>query len=142
MPRYLVVAHRTLAGPRLLEVLEQLASHGPTSFHIVAPAEPPGNHTWTETEARHAAQTRLDHALERFAAVPAEFTTEVGDQNPLLAVEDVLLRDTDFDAIVVSTLPPGPSRWLKLDLPHRLEERTGLRVIHVVGSTEPASSIS
>jgi len=39
-----------------------------------------------------------------------------------------------------STLPPGPSRWLKRDLPHRLEERTGLRVIHVVGSAEPVSA--
>ena len=140
MHRYLVVAHRTLSGPQLAERLTELASHGPTAFHLVVPAEPPGDHAWTEAEARRTAQARLDRALERFATVGAEFTSEVGDPNPLLAVDDVLLRDPDFDAIVVSTLPPGPSRWLKRDLPHRLEERTGLRVIHVVGSAEPVSA--
>jgi hypothetical protein len=140
MHRYLVVAHHTLTGPQLAERLGQLAAHGPTAFHIVVPAEPPGDHTWTETEARRTAQARLDRALARFGTIDARFTSEVGDPNPLLAVDDVLLRDPDFDAIVVSTLPPGPSRWLKRDLPHRLEERTGLRVIHVVGSAEPVSA--
>jgi hypothetical protein len=135
--RYLVVAHRTLSGPHLVERLAQLAEHGPTAFHIVVPAEPPGSHAWTEAEARRTAQARLDHALTRFAAIDAAFTSEVGDPNPVLAVDDVLLRDSGFDAIVVSTLPSGPSRWLKRDLPHRLGERTGLRVIHVVGSAEP-----
>ena len=140
MHRYLVVAHRTLAGPSLLELLTQLAAHGPTEFHIVVPAEPPANHAWTEAEARGAAQARLDRAMERLSTVQATFTTEIGDPNPLLAVEDVLLRDADFEAIVVSTLPPGLSRWLKRDLTHQLEERTGMRVIHVVGTAEPLSS--
>jgi len=64
----------------------------------------------------------------------------VGGADPALAVEDVLLRGETFDAIVLSTLPPGPSRWLRLDLPHRLEGRTGLRVIHVIGHPEPAAA--
>ena len=140
MHRYLVVGHHTLSGPRLLEELQQLASHGPCAFHLVVPAEPPASHTWTESEARSAATARLDRAIERFAALDAEITSEIGDSNPILAVQDVLLRDPAFDAIVVSTLPPGPSRWLKLDLPHRLSEMTGLRVIHVVGSDEPVGS--
>ena len=140
MHRYLVVAHHTLSGAHLAALLEELAAHGPTAFHLVVPAEPPGNHAWTDADAHRTAQARLDQALARFASIDAAFTSEVGDPNPLLAVDDVLLRDADFDAIVVSTLPPGPSRWLKRDLPHRLEERTGLRVIHVVGSAEPVSS--
>jgi hypothetical protein len=140
MHRYLVVAHRTLAGARLQDRLAELAAHGPTTFHVVVPAEPPTGHAWTETEARHAAQARLDQAMPRLSTIAAEFTTEVGDADPLLAVDDVLLRDPAFDAIIVSTLPPGPSRWLKRDMPHRIEERTGLRVIHVIGSVEPVPS--
>jgi hypothetical protein len=140
MHRYLVVAHRTLAGHRLQERLAELAAHGPAAFHVVVPAEPPSTHAWTESEARHAAQVRLDQAMPRLSTIPAELTTEIGDADPLLAVDDVLLRDPDFEAIVVSTLPPGPSRWLKRDLPHRIEERTGLPVIHVVGSAEPVPS--
>ena len=140
MHRYLVVAHRTLGGPQLRAALERLVAHGPSAFHIVMPAEPPHDHAWTEAEARHQAQLRLDRGLERLASLDAEITSEVGDANPMQAVEDALLGGASYEAIVVSTLPAGPSRWLKLDLPHRIEERTGVRVIHVVGSPEPVST--
>jgi hypothetical protein len=83
------------------------------------------------------AQRRLDHGLERLASLDAEITSEVGDANPMLAVEDALAGGTPYEAIIVSTLPKGPSRWLKIDLPHKVEQRTGIRVIHVVGSPEP-----
>jgi hypothetical protein len=139
MHRYLVVAHRTLGGSRLLDQLEQLCAHGPAEVHLVVPAEHPHSGAWTDTDARRAAEARLERALARFAVLDAVVTGEVGDADPLLAVEDVLLRDPAFDEIVVSTLPPGPSRWLKRDLPHRIEEETGLRVIHVVGTAEPVS---
>ena len=36
--------------------------------------------------------------------------------------------DMIFDEIVVSTLPAGVSRWLRLDLPRRLRRRCGLPV--------------
>ena len=140
MHRYLVVANRTLAGNHLFEQLTELTRHGPCSFHVVVPAEPPRSHAWTETEARAVAEARLEQALARFAALDADVDGEVGDADPALAVEDVLLRGEAFDAIVLSTLPPGPSRWLRLDLPHRLEGRTGLRVIHVIGHAEPVSA--
>ena len=140
MHRYLVVANQTLAGTRLLEQLRELATRGPCAFHLVVPVEPPSNHAWTENEVRRTAQARLNQALERFAALDGQITSEIGDASPQLAVDDVLLRDPNFDAIVLSTLPPGPSKWLKLDLPRRLAERTGLRVIHVIGSREPLAT--
>jgi hypothetical protein len=140
MHRYLVVANRTLAGAHLFEKLGELTRHDRSSFHVVVPAEPPRNHAWTESEARSIAAARLEQALARFAALDADVDGEVGDADPALAVEDVLLRGETFDAIVLSTLPPGPSRWLRLDLPHRLEGRTGVRVIHVVGHPEPVTA--
>jgi hypothetical protein len=140
MHRYLVVANRTLAGAHLFEKLGELTRHDRSSFHVVVPAEPPRNHAWTESEARSIAAARLEQALARFAALDADVDGEVGDADPALAVEDVLLHGETFDAIVLSTLPPGPSRWLRLDLPHRLEGRTGLRVIHVVGHPEPVTA--
>jgi hypothetical protein len=69
-----------------------------------------------------------------------EVTGEVGDEHPHEAVQDILLRGETFDAIVLSTLPPGVSRWLKRDLVRRLEVSTGLRVIHVIGQPAPAPS--
>jgi hypothetical protein len=141
MHRYLVVANRTLAGTHLLETLGELTIHGPCAFHVVVPAEHSHEHAWTEGEAREAATARLEQALARFRVLDAEVDGEVGDADPAMAVEDVLQRPGErFDAIVVSTLPPGPSRWLKLDLPNRLAGRTGLRVIHVIGQPEQASA--
>ena len=40
-----------------------------------------------------------------------------------------------FDEIIVSTLPTGSSRWLGLDLPHRLEKLTSVPVRHVVSQS-------
>ena len=137
MRRYLVVANQTLAGVQLLSALRDLHGHGPCSFHVVVPATPPSDHSWTEGEARHAARERLESAMARLASEGLEVTGEVGDEHPMEAVQDILLRGQNFDAIVVSTLPPGRSRWLKRDLPRRLEATTGIRVIHVVGQRAP-----
>jgi hypothetical protein len=138
MHRYLVVANRTLAGPHLLETLTELTTHDRCVFHVVVPAEHSRDHAWSDGEAHAAAAERLERGLTRFAPLDAEVDGEVGDADPAMAVEDVLMRGAAWDGIVVSTLPPGPSRWLKLDLPNRLAGRTGLRVIHVIGQPEPA----
>jgi hypothetical protein len=51
------------------------------------------------------------------------------------------LHGEPFDEIIVSTLPLGPSRWVKQDLPHRVRREFGLPVSHVVGeSGRPTSS--
>jgi len=36
------------------------------------------------------------------------------------AIRDAMLNRPPFDEIVLSTLPPGLSRWLRQDLPHRI----------------------
>jgi hypothetical protein len=140
MHRYVVVANRTLAGTHLLETLVELTAHDRCVFHVVVPAEHPRTHAWSDGESWATAAARLERALSRFAALDAEVDGEVGDADPAMAVEDVLMRGETWDGIVVSTLPPGPSRWLKLDLPNRLAGRTGLRVIHVIGHPEPATA--
>ncbi|MGH2686268.1 MAG: hypothetical protein ACRDJP_12450, partial [Actinomycetota bacterium] len=66
----------------------------------------------------------------------AEVIGGVGDANPLQAIGDVL-RDWSFDEVVLSTLPAGASRWLRQDLPHRVERQFKLPVTHVVGEPEP-----
>jgi hypothetical protein len=37
-----------------------------------------------------------------------------------------------FDEIVVSTLPPGTSKWLEANVPQRIEQETEAPVTHVV----------
>ena len=140
MRRYLIVANQTLAGGQLMSTLRELHQRGPCSFHVVVPATPPRDHSWTEGEARHTARERLDAALARLRSEGLEVTGEVGDEHPHEAVQDILLRGETFDAIVLSTLPPNMSRWLKRDLVRRLEATTGIHVIHVIGQPAPAQS--
>jgi hypothetical protein len=53
-----------------------------------------------------------------------------------VAAQNALDTDRDYSAILVSTFPVGLSRWLRMDLPRRLEKSTRLPVIHVVVDPE------
>lgn len=141
MRRYLVVANQTIGGTHLAEKVKECLAAGPCRFHIVIPATPPQEHlTWTEGRARALAVERLEKALESFRALGAEVDGEVGDPNPMEAVHDVLIGN-EIDEIILSTLPPGASRWLKRDLPRRLERHCGITVTHVIGKPEAVTAI-
>lgn len=132
MRRFLLVGNQTLGSEELRAAVRECLGAGPCRFHIVVPATPPREHLWwSEGEATAVARRRLDDALARMYADGATTTGEVGDANPVLAVTD-LLCGHEFDEIILSTLPPGLSRWIHQDLPHRLARRTGLPVRHVV----------
>jgi hypothetical protein len=132
MRRYLVVGNQTLRSARLLRELRARLAEGPCSFHLLVPAANPHVHAfWTEGEAHAVAHQRLEEATARFADHGIAATGSVGDGNPLNAVTDLLLR-MEFDTVILSTLPPGLSRWIHQDLPHRLERRIALPVRHVI----------
>jgi hypothetical protein len=132
MRRYVVVGSQTLGSARLLRELRARQADGPCEFHIVVPAANPHVHAfWTEGEARAVAQARLEAALGQLGAEGIEAVGSVGDANPADAVADLLLHE-EFDAVIVSTLPPGLSRWIHLDLPRRIERRVALPVSLVI----------
>jgi hypothetical protein len=142
MRRYLVVANQTLGGDHLAQKVRECLAAGPCTFHIVVPATPPVDHTWTEPEARAQGQVRLDRALARFRELgAADADGEVGDSRPLDAIGDALsqaaLDGRPFDEVILSTLPPGLSRWLKMDLPHQVRQAHRVDVTHIVGEAEP-----
>ena len=140
MRRYLVVANRTVGGMHLVYKVRECMTSGPCRFHIVVPASHPiGDLTWTEGHDRAAAEGRLAEAMARFRESGAVVTGEVGDTSPVDAISDVLRREA-FDEIIVSTLPPGFSRWLRQDLPTRVRKQFGLPVHHVVGVEEPVNA--
>ena len=136
--RYLVVANLTLGGEHLRDKVRACLAAGPSRFHIVVPATPPQDSlTWTEEAASAAAQDRLAEALRRFGELGADVDGEVGSHQPLDAIAVGLDRGP-FDEIILSTLPAGASRWLKMDLPHRVERSFGLPVTHVQAEEHPA----
>jgi cell pole-organizing protein PopZ len=136
MRRYLVVANQTLGGEHLAEKVRACLAAGPSRFHIVVPATQPQEHAvWTEGEARAIATQRLERALARFRDLGAEAEGEIGDEAPLQAIADAV-RERTFDEIILSTFPPGLSRWLRQDLPHRVERAFDVTVTHLVGEPE------
>jgi len=83
---------------------------------------------------------REAEALARLRGEGFEVEGEVGDASPVRAIGDVLLaRPDDFDEIILSTLPPGPSRWLRQDVPHRVQRTYRLPMTHVVAAPQPVS---
>jgi nucleotide-binding universal stress UspA family protein len=74
---------------------------------------------WEENESADAARTRLTAFLGALRDQGVDADGETGDRDPIQAVRDVL-RTRGVDEIILSTLPPGVSRWLQLDVPSRL----------------------
>jgi hypothetical protein len=58
------------------------------------------------------------------------------------AIGAALREHCPFDENILSTLPPGRSRWLRLDLPSRVRSAFGMPVTHVIGQLEPAAARS
>lgn len=136
MPRYLVVANLTLGGEELMDILRERVDRGGARFHVLAPASypPEGWHAHDEEAAAVAAHRRLNEALNRFRDLGAdEVTGEMGTARPLDAIGDVIRRNgkDTFDEIILSTLPAGPSRWLAMDLPTRVERVHKIPLTHV-----------
>jgi hypothetical protein len=120
--RVLVVAHRTAATPALLEAVRERAGHGPTAFTLLVPKMARGLHRVVDAEDQddEGAQAVIELAvplLEEAAGGPVEAI--VGDPEPLSAIQDAVnLRGVD--EIIISTLPTRVSRWMRLDLPHKV----------------------
>jgi hypothetical protein len=121
MRSYLVVGNQTLDSPELAGAIAERVAAGPASFHLVVPATPTQRGlTWDEDEARATAQDRLTAAIDRLRATGVTVTGEIGHRDPIEATEDAL-RGREIDEIILSTLPPGISRWLGQDVPSRLK---------------------
>jgi hypothetical protein len=135
MRRYLVVAHQTLTSPELLETMKAKAAADDAAFHLLVPIHHGDGWTWTEGHDRAVANRRLDDALLMMGGEGLAVTGEIGSDSPVASVDDVLRReDADvYDGIVVSTLPQTLSKWLKLDVPSRVQRLTTVPVEHIVG---------
>jgi hypothetical protein len=132
MRRYLVVAHKTLGGAHLEEKVRELLAEGPCRFFLLVPATHPHDHAWTDGQAEAAAREKLADGLAAFREMGvADVEGDVGDANPVYAVDAVVRDDPDFDGIIVSTLPAGLSRWLKVDVPSRLAKQFKFPVTHI-----------
>jgi len=133
--RILVVANQTAGGSHLKRAVRKRMEQGPCVFTLLVPASPPTDGAWSEGEAHAAAEARMKEGLDALSEVGAQAEGVIGDHRPIHAITDVLVEHPQ-DEIILSTFPVGGSRWLKQDLPHRVERVFKLPVTHVVA--EPA----
>ena len=121
--RVLVVAHRTAATPALIECVRNRAARSSATFTLLVPNTAKGLHRVVDPEDQEEseAQTVLDLALPLLEeAAGGHVEGLIGDPEPLNAIHDAVNLH-GFDEIIISTLPTRVSRWLKLDLPSKVE---------------------
>lgn len=94
---------------------------------------PPAGWVYEEGEIQRRAKEEAEAAKAALEAQGIAIEeAKPGDVSPILALEEELMAHPgEYQAIVLATLPPRLSRWLRLDV-HSQAERFGLPVIHVI----------
>jgi hypothetical protein len=150
MRRYLIVANQTLGGEQLTAKITECMNAGPCRFYLVAPVtQTEASDQWAAGGldggvvpgaykiARALAAGRLQHELARLRETGAEADGEVVDPNPVDAIRKLASRE-EVDEVIVSTLPRRLSRWMAMDLPHRVRRATKLPVTQISGPAGPS----
>ena len=144
MGKYLLVAHQTAEQQELLDAARKLSdqdSHA--KFTLLVPATPVGDLlSWEDGETKEVARRRAKSAVAALQRNGINVVgVRIGDSDPVLAVDDELLAGRRYDAVVISTLPAGLSRWVKMDVVSRLQrQRPRLRLIHVIAQKSEVES--
>ncbi|MDA3040694.1 MAG: dodecin domain-containing protein [Actinomycetota bacterium] len=150
--RYLIVANETLAGELVPALVADRVKAGPSEFHILVPSSPSRDTQRlralvgdpvsgyssvdlvglqeAQAQDRERAVERLDTFIDRLSDFRAMITSEIGRPDPFAAITQVMGRSS-FDEIIISTAQPGVSRWLKLDLPSRVQRSFPIPVVVV-----------
>jgi hypothetical protein len=138
--RILVVANETVGGEELLAILRRKSEGVNEQVLVVCPALNSQVRTWASDEdgARAAAQQRLDASVARLRQDGVHAQGEVGDGDPLQAIEDAL-RTFGADEIVISTHPEGRSNWLERNVVGSARDRFDVPITHVVVDLEASA---
>lgn len=136
--RILVVANQTAAGRELLEEIRNRCRGVDCEVLLVSPALVGSrSQRWASDidEGLDLARERMARSVTALRGVGVEVRAEVGDPDPNMAIEDAL-RVFPADEIIISTLPPGESRWLEHDVVERTRREVDLPMTHVVVDLE------
>lgn len=131
--RILVVANGTVADERLGREIQRAAAGHRERVLIVCPALVSPVRRWTSDvdHARGQAQRRLDESLTQLQDAGIEAEGEIGDEDPLRAIEDTL-RTFGADEIIICTHAEGGSNRLERGVVPAARERFALPITHLV----------
>jgi GABA permease len=153
--KVLIVANQTIGSAELTAAVKERMASDLCRFHLLVPVPPtPPSAISVGLAAVESAATafmvlpdlkaladeRLTTGLDWLEALGADATGEVGAIDTVAAVVAVVDRD-EIDEILVSTLPSRISKWLRQDLPRKIEKRVSIPVTVVTATTTIDSSV-
>jgi hypothetical protein len=130
--KVLVVATASAEEAGVPREIRDLVERGEAEMRVVAPASDLSRLQWLaneEDEARAEAEDLADDAASALGAED-EHVTEVGDSDPLQAIEDAL-RTFPADELVIVTPPDAEAGWLESASAEEALDRFGLPVTRV-----------
>lgn len=148
----LIVANRTVGGDGLAQEVQRRLEHGDCRFHLLVPVTSPvasavaigvavgdaanlsPSASYEVPDERRIARERLAFGLDWLRSLGADATGELSIECDTAAVVARVAAAERVDDVIVSTLPTTISRWLRQDLPHRIERRVQLPVTVVTGA--------
>jgi hypothetical protein len=135
--RILVIANETVGGETLREEIRRRAEDYDERVRVICPTLLSRMRFIASDEdgARAKAQERLEHSLSRLREIGVNCEGEVGEADPLQAIEDAL-RTFGADEIIISTHPEGRSLWLERGIVRGARERFDVPITHVVVDLE------
>ena len=145
--RVLVLANETVVADELLHELRAIDDKGKAQYFVCVPANPVDTgqaeykgavYLWDATKA--AAQERLDYTLSALRSDGLTAEGDLGDYRPLRALADAVAAFSP-DQIVISTLPPESSVWLRDNVVDRARSLYDMPVTHVVSKRPQTASL-
>jgi hypothetical protein len=140
--RVLVVANKTAATPALLDAVRERAARGACEFTLLIPNATHGLHKVVDPEdqSEGEAEATIELALPLIeSAAGAPVDAMIGVPEPLAAIQDAINLH-GFDEVIISTLPTRVSKWLRLDLPHKVAG-LGLPVTVVTAQSRESAEV-
>lgn len=136
--RILVIANETAGGAALCRTIAARAEGGDADVLVVCPALNSRLRHWVSDvgKAQASARERLERSLEALALHGIRVRGQVGDADPIQAIDDAL-RLYHADEVIISTHPRGRSNWLERRVVEQALERFPmLPITHVVVDLE------
>jgi GABA permease len=134
--RVLAVANESLESEELRRELMERVELWPELF-VVAPVLCSRAHYWSSDvdRERGEAARRLAATVDWARAQGFTAYGEVGDPDPIVAIQDVLRR-FDADEVIIASGSPERSSWLEAGVLERVRDELDVPVIRVIVGTE------
>jgi hypothetical protein len=132
--RLLVIATAPVEQDELRERVREHSGEEEVEVRVVAPAVELSPLEWLASDEDEAREEAAGVAREAKKAVHPEaerVEAEVGDTDPLQAIEDAL-RQFPADEVIIVTRPGEKASWLEEGTAEEAEERFRVPVTHLV----------